>query len=176
MSATVPRLARPGTQPSLAHEPNATRKADLRRSSRAISAFSLLRIPPEKRVRSIDPSGIASTSAYLASMTAGQNTMSKASATSRIASLRLRTLMSQPPQAGGPVHGKPMAAGGGHAWDLLEGQTGSGFNTSAPELGHGSLVEADLRQAPPAERPEWPRSSTIRVNSAASCWPSAALA
>jgi hypothetical protein len=86
-------------QPSPAHDPKATRNRDLRRISLARSAFSVLRIPPVNRHRSIQPSGIASTSAYLTSMTAGQNTISKAEATSAIRSWRLRIAMSQPPHA-----------------------------------------------------------------------------
>ena len=47
----------------------------------------------------MEPSGMASTSAYLASMTAGQKTTSKCRSTSRRASWTLRMAMSQPPQA-----------------------------------------------------------------------------
>ena len=86
-------------QPSPAQDPNATRNRALRRRSRASAAFSVLRMLPVNRHRSIQPSGIASTSAYLTSMTAGQNTISNAEATSRIRSWRLRMAMSQPPQA-----------------------------------------------------------------------------
>ena len=47
----------------------------------------------------IDPSGIASTSLYLASIATGQKTTSKLASTSRIFSWMLSTAISHPPQA-----------------------------------------------------------------------------
>ena len=144
------RLARPGMQPSVAHEPKATRIADLRRSSRASSAFSVLRMPPVNRVRSIEPSGIASTSAYLASMTAGQNTISKRSAKSRIASCRLSTLMSQPPQAAAQYIAKRCLTVGAHA----------AASASRPASALGASTSP--RRAVVAARPPRPRRPAPR--------------
>src|SRR5512143_1119724 len=84
-------------QPSVAHEPNATRILDLRRSRWAISSFSLLRMPPLNRHSKIEPSSIALTSLYLASIATGQKTTSKLASTSRIFSPIFSTAISQPP-------------------------------------------------------------------------------
>ncbi len=99
ISSTVDRFASPGMQPSLAHEPNATRNRDLRRSRCASSSLSVVRIPPVNRQRSIEPSAIASTSRSFTSITAGQKTISNAAATSAMRSWRFRIAMSQPPHA-----------------------------------------------------------------------------
>src|SRR5512136_2400538 len=92
------KLARPGTQPSQAHEPNETKILDFLRSKWAMCSFSSLRMPPFQRHKVISPSSIFSTSAYLASMATGQKTTSKAASTSRIFSWMFRTAISQPPQ------------------------------------------------------------------------------
>src|SRR5512136_544217 len=98
MTALPPvRFARPGMQPSFAHEPNATSTWLFWRSSLAICSFSSLRIPPLKRHNRMDLSSIASTSLYLASIATGQNTTSKFASTSRIFSAMFRTAISQPP-------------------------------------------------------------------------------
>src|SRR3972149_5745256 len=98
ISCGVVRLASAGMHPSHAHDPNATKIFDLRRISFAISSFSLLRIAPLNSVSKIEPSAMASTSLYFASIATGQNTMSKFASTSRIFSWMFRTAISQPPQ------------------------------------------------------------------------------
>src|SRR5574342_148577 len=84
-------------QPSQAQEPKATRSFDFLRSNLAMCSFSSLRMPPLNRVSRIEPSSIASTSLYLASMATGQKTTSKLASTSRIFSWMLSTAISQPP-------------------------------------------------------------------------------
>ena len=98
ISPTGLRFASPGMQPSQAQEPNATRICDFFRNSFAICSFSSLRIPPLKSVSRIEPSCMASTSLYFASIATGQKTTSKLASTSRIFSCVLRTAISQPPQ------------------------------------------------------------------------------
>src|SRR5664280_2826510 len=98
MSVMELKLARPGMQPSQAHDPNETMILDFLRRSLATCSFSSLRMPPLNRHRVISPSSIFSTSEYLASMATGQKTTSNAASTSRIFSWIFRTAISQPPQ------------------------------------------------------------------------------
>src|SRR5574341_1948165 len=98
ISPTELKFARPRIHPSQAHEPNATSIFDFWRISLAMCSFSSLRIPPLKRVSKMEPSSIASTSLYLASIAMGQKTTSKLASTSRIFSWVLSTAISQPPQ------------------------------------------------------------------------------
>jgi hypothetical protein len=84
-------------QPSWAQEPNPISTLALRRNNRAMCSCSLVRMPPLNRQTSMAPSSNASMSRTLPSITQGQKTMSKASATSRIFSSIPRTAISQPP-------------------------------------------------------------------------------
>ena len=83
--------------PRWAHAPYAIKTWLLRRSSRAISSCSEVRMAPLSNVATIDPSGMASTSFFLKSSATGQKTMSTASTTIRISSARSTTDSSQPP-------------------------------------------------------------------------------
>ena len=104
------RFARPGIQPSLAHEPKATMNFDLRRSILARWTVSSVRMLPETRVIVISPSAIDSMSAYLPSIIVGHRTMSKAAATSTMCSWMFTIAMSQPGVAGGPSASPPVAS------------------------------------------------------------------
>jgi hypothetical protein len=101
-------------QPSLAQDPKATRTLDFFLSTWAMCSCSLVRMLPLNKHTSMAPSSIASTSRTLASTATGQNTMSKAAATSRIFSLRARTAISHPPQEAAQYKASfplPLAAG-----------------------------------------------------------------
>src|SRR5271157_1981475 len=98
ISRTSLKLASPGMQPSVAHEPKATRILDFCLSNLAMCSFSSLRMPPLKSVSRIEPSSMASTSLYLASIATGQKTTSKLASRSRIFSLVFNTAISHPPQ------------------------------------------------------------------------------
>ena len=84
--------------PRWAQEPKATSTFALRRSRWAISSCSVVRMAPFTKAARMDPSSMASTSAFLKSRATGQNTMSTAATTSRIFSARSTTASSQPPQ------------------------------------------------------------------------------
>ena len=85
--------------PCAAQAPKAMSTCDLRRSRRAIASWSVVRMAPLRKVATMPPSGIASTSFSLKSSATGQKTMSTAAATSSTFSARSTTASSQPPQA-----------------------------------------------------------------------------
>ena len=140
----------------------------------------------------MEPSAIASTSVYLASMTAGQKTISKRSRRRRGAvSLRLSTAISQPPhdaaqyiaKRGLPSALMPSPRGVASSPRAALMFAGTGSSSATPSHG-GTPASAATRRAvvPVASRPgqlSGPSariSSTILVISLASCTPSAALA
>ena len=175
------RLARPGMQPSLAHDPKATRSFDLRRSSRA--RCLVLRVADAAREeRDVDGAVRHRLEVGVLGVHDGrpEDDLEALVDQSQDASSRLSTAMSQPPQAGGPVHGEAVRLVALMPGPPSEGPgscPGSGMAVDVAGL-HG---RESARPARPVARPQPSgpsarTSSTMRAISSASRSPSAALA